>query len=306
MYDTTGFHLINKYSQDCLKYLDQGKDEIDRQTGLIWSKGKIENMYVKVNGEHISTSGSLPKFYLGNNLEQLTRKDTERAIEKLSDILHLPLNESRVFKLHIGSNFIVTEPLLNYYSCLGHLNRFQRSEIANKKSILYTTSDKALEFYDKKKEAKKSKTEIPEPLRTQNILRYELKLSKHIPGLLKTDELKAKDLFDETVYMKSIELWQSYYFAIQKITKLKFKGEIIEMIGVKELQSHLALIGLKTIGENELFQMLESYKKKINKHDYSRIRKKINDLANLSELTEPNEAIQELDKKVKMAVKHYR
>ena len=288
MYDTIGFHLISKNSQDCLKHLSRGKEEIDRETGLILCKGKLENLTVKVNSENISIFGSLPKFYLGSNLQQLTRKDTEKAIEKLSDLLYLPIDESRTYRLDVGANLIVDEPLQNYYSCLGILPRFKRSEIANKQTLLYTTSKRAQEYYDKGRDAIRTKTIIPEPLKNQRVMRIETHLTRKVAEAFKLQELRAKDLYNENIYMQSIDLWQKYYFSIQRIKKLRFNKEALEMVNAKMLEKQLALIGLKTIGEMEISQMIESSKGDIDKMQLSRLRKKLKEIAQQPELTEPN------------------
>ena len=95
------------------------------------------------------------------------------------------MEESAIFRLDIGSNFLLDLPLQNYYTCLGELSRFKKSEIANKQSLLYTTTTKTLQFYDKLKEAKRTKQTIPEVFNQKNVLRYELQLKKKIPDTLK-------------------------------------------------------------------------------------------------------------------------
>lgn len=306
MYDTTGFYLRANNAQNCLRYLIEGKEEINKDSGLILSKGKIDNLFVKVNGVNISISGSLAKFYFGNNLKQLTRKDTEQAIEKLSDSLHIGIKESKVWKLHIGANFIVTEPLPVYYDCLGVLSRFKRSEIANKKALLYTTSQEAFELYDKLRDAKRTKTQIPEVYQGKIVMRIESHFNKNLQKLFHTPELKAKNLFDQDTYIQAIDIWKERFFSIQRLRKLKFTKESLEMLSVKSLQKQLALMQIKTIGENELLRMIENSKGSIDKMQYSRLKKWYEDILMQPELTEPNELIKELDEKVLRVAKHYR
>ncbi|MDR3596493.1 phage/plasmid replication protein [Clostridium sp.] len=305
MYDTIGMFLEDSLLKEGL--LTNSSESYNQMTGEAIIRGNYENLRIKMNGNKVSVIGSLPKFYFGDNLQQLTRKDTEKAIEKASDLLQLPLKESKVFRLDVGSNFNLNEPLNNYYSCLGNLSRFKKSLIANKQSLLYTTTQKALEFYDKSREMKRSKQNIPALFNGKNVLRYELHLTRNIKNLLKIPELRTKHLFEESVYMKGIDFWKDSYFSIQRINRLKFNSEAIIMINARKLKNQLALIGLKSIGESELLEMIEANKGQIkHREQISRMKDIVKELSKEKEFTEPNESIKELDSKVSRVAKYYR
>lgn len=306
MYDTIGFYLQQSEAYKCLHLLSNQRENIKNETGEIICTGTLENLRLKINGEHLSISGSIPKYLFGNNLESLTRKDTQTAIEKLSDILHLPIKDSKVFRLDLGANILVKEPLQNYYSCLGFLPRFSRDQFGNNKTLSYKTTQKILVFYDKLKEARKSKVKIPEFYQDHPLLRYELRFLKRVSESLKVSEIKAEDLYKESSYIKTIDLWKQYYFSIPKINSIKLTNEALTMVNVKDFEKQLALIGLKTIGEQEIFQLLENSKSEIDKMTFSRLKKKVTELLKQPELTEPNEAIKELDSKVNQTVRNYR
>lgn len=135
MYDTIGMFLGNNYLNEGL--FINSKESYNKETGEITITGTLENLRIKKNGNNVSIIGSLPKFYFGDNIQTLSRKDTQYAIEKISDLLKLPIDESKIFRLDIGNNFIMSLPLQNYYTCLGELSRFKKSEIANKQTLLY-------------------------------------------------------------------------------------------------------------------------------------------------------------------------
>jgi len=305
MYDTIGMFLENSFLKAGL--LSNPTESYNQNTGEIILRGYLDNMRVKVNNDKVSVIGSIPKFYLGSNIQQLTRQNIQLAIEKASDLLQLPLKESKVFRLDIGSNFNLNEPLNNYYTCLGNLSRFKKSLIANKQSLLYTTTQKALEFYDKTREMKRTKQVIPALYNNKNILRYELHLTKNINDSLKIPELRVHNLYEESVYIKTINFWKDYYFSIQRVNRLKFNPENIIMINAKSLKKQLALIGLKSIGEDHLLEMIEASKSQIrHRNQISRMKDVIKDLSKENELTEPNESIRELDSKVSSIAKYHR
>jgi len=305
MYDTLGMFLENSNLRDGL--LSNPIESYNQSTGVIILKGNCENLRVNKNCDKVSVIGSLPKFLLGSNLQQLTRKDTELAIEKASDLLQLQLKQSKIYRLDIGANFTLNEPLSNYYTCLGNLSTFKKSLRANRQSLLYTTTQKALEFYDKSREMKRSKQNIPDLYNDKNILRYELHLTRKINNSLKIPKLRAHNLYEESVYIKGINFWKDHYFSIQRVTRLKFNPEAIIMINAKALKNQLALIGLQKIGEEHLLEMIEASKSQIkHRNQISRMKDVVKELSKEPELTEPNESIKELDSKVLRTVKYYR
>ena len=70
--------------------------------------GSLGNLNVSCSEYQIKISGgSLCKWYLGDNLQTMGRKDTERAVEKLSDLLHLPMDRAQVTRMDVGQNFMM-------------------------------------------------------------------------------------------------------------------------------------------------------------------------------------------------------
>lgn len=304
MYDTIGLFLEDNVFKEGL--LENPKEIYNQETGEIISTGKLRNLRVKINGDKVSVIGSLPKFYLGNNLQSLTRNETKNAIEKVSDLLQLPLEESKIFRLDIGASFQVNETLQNYYSCLGNLARFKKSEISNSQTLLYRTTTKALSFYDKTEEMKRSKQEIPDIYNGKNILRYELQLKKRIATSLKLPEVRAKQLYEENFFRKGIDFWKDIYFSIQRINEINFHKEALIMINAKTLKNQLALIGLKAIGEKELLKIIESNKDQIkHRQQVSRMKELVKSLSQEPELTKQNESIKELDTKILETAEYY-
>ena len=305
MFDTVGMFLGNSYLKESL--INNSKESYDKSTGEVILTGTLENLRIKNRGNNISIIGSLPKFYFGDNIQTLSRKDTQITIEKITDLLNLPIDESKIFRLDIGNNFIMNLPLQNYYTCLGELSRFKKSEIANKQTLLYSTTSKSLQFYDKVNEAKRTKQNIPEVFKQKNVLRYELQLKKRIPGSLKLPEVRAKHLYQENFYIKGINFWKDFYFLIQRVNRLKFTKESLTMVNARHLLYQLAAMQVKAIGEDQLLSMIEANKNQVkHRNQVSRMKELVKSLSNEPEITEPNEAINELDSKIKRASNYYR
>jgi hypothetical protein len=281
------------------------KSEINLITGEETLTGNFKNFGVKQNGFGISIIGSMAKYYFdGSNLQTLSRQDTKRAIEMLSDELGLNIFESRVFRFDIGNNFIMEKNINNYLNLLGSLTFFTRTNY--KDSLYYYNSNKKLIFYDKSKELKYSGIIVSGEFKDHNhrILRYECSFKKRLSLQFNIPELKAVNLYDENFFNSAINKWIEYYFKINKIRKLKFTNMVIN--NLKNLKSGLAAFGVNQIGYEKVINMIESSRENLSRCQISRLKGEIKKLHFYPALTEPNEAIKELDSKIMKAAEMYK
>ena len=103
MYDSATLCLATQNTRGSMSNLTQIDDVIDRHTGeWLYSRAKLKNLRVRVYMGAIWLTGSLPKFHLGTNIATLNRQETERAIQHLSDELHQPMTEARVFRMDVA------------------------------------------------------------------------------------------------------------------------------------------------------------------------------------------------------------
>lgn len=304
MYDSLRLYGYSDNGFNLSKYLTNPRINTDYSTGEITSiNGKVNNLNCRLMEKGLSINGSLSKYYFGDNLRSLTRKDTELAIEKLSDELHFDIKESNVNEIHIAHNFNVKQPIINYYYSLGELKHFKRSEIANE-TLYYLSKSNKLIFYDKLAEMKNKKEPIPDFFDKTNILRYELR-SMRPKKMLKMDQLSGKHLFSENTYVSLMEKWKDYYFQIKRKETLKVK-EQIEFDKPSDLKTFLAVVGLTQIDKSYLLNYIETLRTKKNRQTISRLKQAVNELFEKTNFTEPNDAAKELDKLVNQAVQYYR
>ena len=75
MFDTVGMYLEN----NCLdeRLITDPKQSFYKSTGESIITWTLENLRIKRSGNRVSAIGSLPKFYFGDNIQGLTRKDTQ-------------------------------------------------------------------------------------------------------------------------------------------------------------------------------------------------------------------------------------
>lgn len=221
----------------------------------------IDNLTLRTTAQGLSIGNSICKFLYGNNLVNFTRHDTQLAFEKLSDTLHISLNNATVSRMDIAYNFDVTYTPESYFYYLGNLPYYKRLEQMFYKGVegLYyssVTDKKQLVFYNKIKEITNRKDSIPEEYRNKNLLRYELRMKNHIKQLFKVDKVTVPMLYDVGFYNRIVDYWKSEYRKIIKVNE--YEIDITGCKGIRDLNKMgLLLLVEQQGGMIEFFKVLE-------------------------------------------------
>lgn len=129
MLDTVNFKLTQAevegvdFLNDVTPYLNPDSVAVHDFGGSQVVTGKMGNLNVSISPYQVRVrDGSLCKWMLGDNYQSLGRRDIKRAVERLSDTLHLPMERATITRLDIGASIPVKEPVCNYFNHLGVLN----------------------------------------------------------------------------------------------------------------------------------------------------------------------------------------
>jgi hypothetical protein len=292
--------MCNKGSvvKDIAKLLDNTAKHIN-QDGTVYFSGHTLGMKTSVSINGLSLTGSLCKSYLNDNFQTLTRQCTQRAIEQLSDIIHISLNGAKVSRVDIGQNFIVNEAPEKYYYFLGNSKYFERLEQPN--SISFQQGLKTKLFYNKVEEAKSKKQKLPEIFENRHVLRYELRFMSRLPKQFNKAIITAQDLYNEAFYIDMLQRWIDEYNMIQKHKLLTPKTEIMTN---KEATDYFLAMLIEMQGQNNALEMANHLKDRFtNPREFKRFKAKIN---GLKDLTQESELIKELSNKINRVKKHFR
>lgn len=271
--------------------------------GSIVITGSLQGLKVSVTPWQVKIKdGSFCKWYHGNNLQTMNLTDTQRAIEQLSDELHLPMSRASVTRLDIGSNLVTQHPPEIYFSHLGVLSWAKR--LVEPSGLYYTKRDERLCFYDKIKEQRAKREAIPDTYRGKNVLRYELRYTGHLSRVLKVPPIKGATLYDGEFYNYITNRWGQTYTAIRKINDTNIN---LYSMGTSKDFDRLCRLALieRTGGELALIDQINELRKKgvITSKQAHDIRQKIKIATSLKgEIVTPNENIQELDRLIKECV----
>ena len=294
-----GTDFINTVPDYLTEFINDGNSKFG-----YYLNGYLDKLKVKVTENRVSVSdSSICKYYLGDNFKTLSKGEYKRAIEKISDNLHLPFHLADITRIDFAQNFIMQYEENLYYSYLGESNHYKRLPQPN--GLYYSNGKRQLLFYGKVHEQKEKGQPIPELYKNRNVLRFELRFKQRLRQQFNRPEIKAGLLYDEDFYRELIKQWKNEYLAIQKINS---KLNSMEPTGsTKELIENLALYSILEAGQPKVLNLIKQWQEtgEIDKHQAQRHRNFIKKLASKPMDEKGNELLNELTRKVKEAARNY-
>ncbi len=285
-------------------YLDCGKEETDIKTGEIRTYGTIEGLKVAIYTGGLSIVGSMPKFLYGSNVYTLDRHKIEQAIEKISDTLHIQTEKAKVTEMEFGTNFMMKYPVADYLTMLGAMPRLNRVQ-ATLNSLRYEGmgkhKPKIYTFYDKIAEADAKGMDYPSNMQGVNLLRYEMKFYGRLPQQLGVPEVTASTLSEKEFYRMMVKRYQDIYFLISKQNRIKTNA-MMEIRTVDDAVKVLFARLINQTGQEQISEYLKELKEVCvfeDRKNYTRLKKKLEDIATNANFTISDELIKELDDEIK-------
>lgn len=225
MYDNLHmrFTTVGVNTSTVVGRLQGAKQTIDIDTGECRTFGYLNNLRVSVYPSGLYIVGSLAKYYNGGNVYTLNRKDTERAVEKLSSELGVDISSAKITSLEFGDAFVMQYPVREYLKRLSSMPRMARNQ--QEYSLYFQCrgmeQPKSAVFYDKGTELRKKKEPLPDGFSGHNLLRYEIRFKNRLPQQIGWPEVTASTLYNREFYRKMLNHYQQIYFSISKRKTLK-------------------------------------------------------------------------------------
>ncbi len=313
MVDTVDFKLMSGDVRGGVDFMEETPcylhdvSEHSFANGDVALTTRLNGLKITITDRHVKVGdGSLCKWWLGDNYKVMGRGDIQRAVEALSDTLHLPMEKARVLRLDVAQNFITKHPVGVYLNHMGELRYTHR--LLQPNGILWRGKNQCVCIYDKNKEHRAHHEAIPEPYRDRNVLRVEARCLQRLPKCFNVEAVTGGMLSDERFYIEIVKWWLTMYQAINKINDItlnfndmKTKKQF-QMMGVLSMVERLGGQGAMVAHIKEAQQRGELSAKQA--HD---LRHMVNDVCStVSDCVVKSEAITELDKKMSEAVKYYR
>jgi hypothetical protein len=269
--------------------------------------GQLDNLNVSIAEKSVTIKGSLCKYYWGDNLQPLSLSDTNLAIEKLSDLLLLPLKDASISRLDLAANLVLNHPVAHYLPYLGNARHYIRLEQPN---TLYYNRGKILHqlvFYDKVEEIKSKREKLSPALKQMNLLRYEMRYLRQIEKQLKAS-VTLGVLYKPAFYHDMVKRWHKSYLNIVKEREINLGVRGLNLLDDYSLLSELSLMKLYG-GQRRLLDAINMEKSMelytpARRASASRLTKKIKVLGSHPEFTFQSSLIDELDQKITEAVNY--
>jgi hypothetical protein len=309
MYDNLDFTVTRENSpgtdfiQSIPQYLTSVSSHGVNQFGE-YITGYLDSLKVSISESSVKIKdSSLCKYYLGDNFKTLSRGDTKRAIDQISDSLHLPFQSANITRIDFAKNLIMQFDEKVYYPYLGEAQYYSR--LPQNNGLYYNNQLRQLVFYGKEYEQRLKKQLIPELYKNQNVLRYEMRFRKQLRQQFNRPEIIASLLYDEVFYSSLVTRWKDEYLGIQKIN-----SKLINMKPTgskKELAENLALYTILEIGQPQILSKLKEWQEtnQISKKQAYDLRTFIKELSKTPIDEKGNDLINELNQKVKEAARFW-
>lgn len=286
-------------------YLDSDSIRKHDHKGNYYVTGRLGNYSVTITEYNVSIKdGSLCKYLFGDNMKSMGRAEIQRAIEKLSDSLHIPMDIAKVTRLDVANNIILKHPAEVYFNHLGMLPHYKR--LVQPDGLYYKSRDKMLVFYDKIKE--QHGKPIPELCQGHNVLRYEQRYVHRLGMTFKTDIVRASDLYEELFYINLLKKWRADYNAISKINDITANFSYMKTKKQFDLLGRLAYIE-QMGGELAMLEQITLAQKRgeLTPKQAHDLRQAVKESCKVKEgLTVQSDAINELNKKIAQTICFYR
>ena len=229
---------------------------------------------------------------------------TAQAIEKLSDNLHLPITDAKVTGLEFGRAFVMAHPVESYLSKLGDMPRLLRYHF-DVGTLYYKPrgkqQPKVFAFYDKKADAAAKGMVLPVGFEDANLLKYEMRFNGRLPQQMGVPDVKASTLSESGFYRQMIKRYQENYFAISKLNQVKTDV----MSEIKTVSDAFDMLVARLINGSDQTQItafveeLKEAKVFEDRKNYTRLKRKIQEVATKAGVTTSDELIRELDDEIK-------
>lgn len=296
--------IVGEQYPTIANYLDSAKQETDLQTGEVKTFGNLEGLKVSIFVGGLSVVGSLPKYLYGSNVYPLDRYTTAQAIEKMGDALHIPIGEATVTGVEFGTNFLMMHQVPDYLAKLGNMPRLSRYHF--EPSTLYykgtgKQQPKVFAFYDKMADATAKGMPYPKDMKGANLLKYEMRLNGRLPQQLGVPEVKASTLTETPFYRIMVKRYQDSYFSISKLYQVKTNV----MSEIKTVSDAYDVFVARLISQTDQTQIggfLDELREAAvfeDRKNYSRLKKKIQEVATKANITVSDELMKELDDEIR-------
>jgi hypothetical protein len=216
--------------------------------------GYIDNFRATYSETNLSFKGSLTKFLLENNVQNMNREQITEAFKKLEDNLRFDIGDFRISRIDLGVTFEMRSIIPMYLDSLIELPRYKLKTFEDETKS-FTNKSKTITFYDKVEEfhSKKCDFDLTDlDINSDNLLRYELQIKKANKLLGK---VTVNDINNDLYLKKLVNMWKNDFHKIKKNRKL-IDIELIRLNKPKDFITFMFCDRIEEKGKAESIQLI--------------------------------------------------
>jgi Domain of unknown function (DUF4070) len=175
---------------------------------------EVRNLKLNLDTKRLWIKGSLPKFYLGDNIHTLTFEQIRMALRELSDILSINIFSAELRRVDVSHRFFLKYPVEDYLNCFEKTPGFRGFQTYDGETLTYIKENYSFVLYDKIKESKKKGDVKSLRYSKFNVLRVELQLMRRIASEVNRKTIYAAHLLSHGFLAKLIKRWMDCYSKI--------------------------------------------------------------------------------------------
>lgn len=156
-------------------------------------------------------------------------------------------------------------------------------------------------FYDKKADAEVKGMRLPFGFADANLLKYEMRFNQRLPQQIGVPEVTASTLSDKDFYRQMVKRYQASYFSISKQNQVK-TNVMSEIKTVSDAFDVLIARLINQSDQTQIAEFIEELKGERvfeDRKNYTRLKKKIQEVLTKAEISVSDELIKELDNEIK-------
>ncbi len=193
------------------------------KTGEVYNEVYHKNFTIREYQDKTTILGSINKFGVGNNYENITYNKSIELINLLGSEIGIDLSNFNIYQLEIGSCFVMEQEPCFYIDNLIYLSRYKSGVYYSKQKptgkVFETQMNKYI-AYDKVKEIRAKGEQLKNDFQGLNLLRIEDKYFKQIKKSLKFVP-KVSDLQNNELKIKLITNYKNKFENIIKVLDLE-------------------------------------------------------------------------------------
>ena len=224
MIDTVKLFIPRHSDPTALSHLTRIAGLVDGETGEVWKQwGPLKNLRVSLqtNGQWagLTITGSLSRFLSGTNFTTLSPSSTREALDEMSALLHVRLDDARVYRLDYGLNLDLNIPAPAVTQSLGPAPPRWRKVTQDIGSVAYASKEVEIALYDKVREAKEKDAYVPNG--SLHVLRAEIRLRKGVKK--RTGPISAGDLAATALHRRMLRDWEQRMDSVRFTRRPEFQ-----------------------------------------------------------------------------------